>query len=358
MKIDKLAMRKAVLIGSVFVLLFATLSIRATHAEGPVLQAPRHLRIPNNIPKPPPERIRVILDTDANNELDDQHAIAYMLFNSDIFEVEGITTNRTSGGGGINNHVAEADRVVRMCGYESHINIYQGASGSYDSIKGDIHNPTFDGHEAVNFIIQRAHADSSRPLVLLPIGKLTNIALALLKDPSIAPNIRVVWLGSHWPQSGEYNLVNDVTAVNPILDMPEVEFEICPVRPRDSIGTAAVTVHIDDIRQKLPGQGPQVAPPVPGRSGGVFTNFGDYSVDLFNHMGNSVRALFDVAAVAIVKNPSWAEKRVVGAPRLNGESWKERHDNPRKITFWENFNRDAIIGDFFETMHSPVTTGR
>ena len=26
-----------------------------------------------------PERIRVLLDTDANNELDDQHAIAYML---------------------------------------------------------------------------------------------------------------------------------------------------------------------------------------------------------------------------------------------------------------------------------------
>ena len=45
------------------------------------------------------EEIRVILDTDANNELDDQHAIAYMLFNGDTFHVEAITVNRTRNGG-------------------------------------------------------------------------------------------------------------------------------------------------------------------------------------------------------------------------------------------------------------------
>ena len=35
------------------------------------------------------KKIRVILDTDANNELDDQHAIGYMLFNSQVFNIEG-----------------------------------------------------------------------------------------------------------------------------------------------------------------------------------------------------------------------------------------------------------------------------
>ena len=42
------------------------------------------------------DKIRIILDTDANNELDDQHAIAYLLFNGDKFAVEGITVNATS----------------------------------------------------------------------------------------------------------------------------------------------------------------------------------------------------------------------------------------------------------------------
>jgi len=44
-------------------------------------------------PTPGPERIRVLLDTDANNELDDQHAIAYLLFNGGVFDVEGIVKN-------------------------------------------------------------------------------------------------------------------------------------------------------------------------------------------------------------------------------------------------------------------------
>ena len=68
-------------------------------------------------------QIPILLDTDANNELDDQHAIAYMLFNSDIFDVVGITVNRTSGGGDIDNHMAEAHRVVNLCGYGDEITI-------------------------------------------------------------------------------------------------------------------------------------------------------------------------------------------------------------------------------------------
>ena len=42
------------------------------------------------------ERMRIIIDTDALAEVDDQHAIAYALFSSDHFEVEGITVNRGS----------------------------------------------------------------------------------------------------------------------------------------------------------------------------------------------------------------------------------------------------------------------
>jgi purine nucleosidase len=39
----------------------------------------------------------VIFDTDANNEIDDQHALAYLLFSGDVFAVEGVTVNATSG---------------------------------------------------------------------------------------------------------------------------------------------------------------------------------------------------------------------------------------------------------------------
>ena len=41
------------------------------------------------------KRIRIILDTDTNNELDDQHAIAYLLVNQTVFDIEGLTVNKT-----------------------------------------------------------------------------------------------------------------------------------------------------------------------------------------------------------------------------------------------------------------------
>jgi len=59
-----------------------------------------HCRIDTVFPvKPGMIKFLSILDTDANNELDDQHAIAYLIFNDDLFDIRGITTNRTWGGG-------------------------------------------------------------------------------------------------------------------------------------------------------------------------------------------------------------------------------------------------------------------
>ena len=74
------------------------------------------------------------------------------------------------------------------------------------------------------------------------------------------------------------------------------------------------------------------------------------SVSLFANVGDYYRALYDMAAVAIVKNPAWASAVEIPAPTYVNGNWQERADNQRKITVWENFDRDAIIGDFFATM--------
>ena len=173
-------------------------------------------------------RIRVLLDTDANNEVDDQHAIAYLLFNGRVFDVEGITVNRTRGGGDITQHYAEAERVVRLANLHGKVPLLRGASGSFQEIEGHLDRADYDGAAAVRFIIERAHASDPRPLVLLPVGKLTNIALALKKDPSIAKKVRVVWLGSNYPEPGEYNQENDPESVRYIIEATNV-----PVRDRD-----------------------------------------------------------------------------------------------------------------------------
>jgi inosine-uridine nucleoside N-ribohydrolase len=295
---------------------------------------------------------RVLIDTDANNELDDQHALAYALLSGETFRVEGITVNRTDNGGDIEAQMAEARRVVRLTGLRGEVPVLEGASGAYDAIAPTVDRDDFDGAEAVNFIIEQAHASGERPLVVVPIGKLTNVALALEKDPSIADEMRVVWLGSNFPEPGEYNLENDPSAVTPVIESG-VPFEIAVVRYGRSTGTFAVQTFQSEVRTVMPGLGPEVETPVTGRHGGTHTTFGDYSVALFDHVDQSARALYDVAAVAVVKNPAWATRRNAGPYRLEDGAWVRQDDGP-DLVIWELFYGAKILQDFFGTLRDPV----
>lgn len=306
------------------------------------------------VEKPPvSDKYNVIFDTDANNELDDQHALAYLFFNGNTFNVEGVTVNSTWNGGGIQGQYDEADRVIRLCDVSGRFPLLKGANGKFDDIKNNLNSGQYDGHEAVDFIIEKARASSDKKLILLAVGKLTNAALALKKDPSISKNIKIVWLGSNYPKSGEYNMENDVPSMNYVLDT-DVEFEMVTVRNYSSSGTDAVRVSKEEINQRMPNKGPFVSDAVTGRHGVSFNRFGDYSVNLFDHVNlygtPPSRAMFDMAAVAIVKDPTWATATKIPSPTYVDKTWKERPDNNRKITVWEYFNRDAIMEDFFNSM--------
>jgi inosine-uridine nucleoside N-ribohydrolase len=207
-------------------------------------------------------------------------------------------------------------------------------------------------------ILEQSRKARPQKLVLVPIGKLTNIALALKKDPSMAKRVRVVWLGSNYPDPGEYNQENDEGALQFILDSTSVPFEMAVVRYGKPSGTDHVRVTREEIHARMPGKGPRIRRPVEGRNGGTFQTFGDYSADLFDHIQMNgtppSRALYDMAAVAVVKNPAWAHPRAVPAPQLVNSKWVERPENARTITVWEDFDRDAILADFYATMERPV----
>ena len=68
------------------------------------------------------------------------------------------------------------------------------------------------------------------------------------------------------------------------------------------------------------------------------------------------RALYDMAALAIIKNSAWAQTREIAAPTLHGMEWIDRPQNPRKIVIWEHFDRSAILSDFFSTMYDYELT--
>lgn len=303
------------------------------------------------------EKIHVIFDTDANNELDDQHALAYLLFNGSTFIVEGVTVNATRSGGDISEHYAEAGRIITLCNLDGKIPLLKGANFDFAQIEGQIRSDDFDGSDAVNFIIEKAMIFTGQKLVLVATGKLTNVALAIKKEPSIVQNIRVVWLGSNYPDPGEYNQDNDTMAMNFVLNT-DVDFDMVTVRYGKLSGTDAVRVTQEDIEMNMPGKGPELTRPVTGRHQAAFTTFGDYSVNLFEHIDYygdpPSRALFDMVAVAILKNPSWGESRRISCPLLVNNQWIERPENLRLITIWENFNRDEILEDFYHTMDNYI----
>ena len=298
------------------------------------------------------DRMAVIIDTDANNEIDDQHALAYLFANQQHFEVLGVTVNATYSGGIIDNHVAEAERVMKLCDVHDDIPLLAGANDDFTSIRVDLDSAEYDGFQAVQFIIEEARKSTSKKLILIPIGKLTNIALAIEKAPDIKPMIKIVWLGANYPESGEYNLENDIPAMNYILNQ-DVEFDMIMVRYGKPSGSDAVRATPDDIQRHLTGAGPEVTP-VEGRHGGTFEHFGDYALNLFQqielHGDPPSRALFDVVAIAVLKQPEWGSYSLVPAPIMVDKKWIDQPENTRMVGIWENFDQAAILEDFYHSL--------
>ncbi len=303
------------------------------------------------------QKIRLLIDSDANNETDDQHAIAYALLSKDSFDVEGITVNKTHNGGDVDEQMAEAVRVVKLCGFYPRLPMFKGANGSFAEILPHIHEANFDGKEAVDFIVAQAEKKSDRMLVLLPIGKLTNIALALAKAPSIIPNVKIVWLGSNYPRPGEYNMTADLTCLDYVLSLP-VEFEMVTVRYNDPSGSWGVKAYQHDIFNKMPGKGPRVHLSIVGRDGGTFTTFGDYSVSLYEHAPQHgdppFRSFFDATAVAVLKDPRFGKATEIPRPALHKKGWIDRPMNPTKMVLWEDFDSAAIMEDFFKVIDTAT----
>jgi hypothetical protein len=137
-----------------------------------------------------------------------------------------------------------------------------------------------------------------------------------------------------------------------------VPFEMVTVRYGKPSGTDAVKISHDEIKRKMPGLGPLAATEVTGRHGIALRTFGDYSLNLFEniklHGDPPSRSLYDLTAVAILKNPAWAESKEIPSPVYIDGNWTDQPENLRKITIWENFNRDAIVNDLFDVLRNYV----
>ena len=168
----------------------------------------------------PGRKVDMVLDTDAYNEIDDQFAIAYALHAGEKLDVKALYAapffnDRSSGpADGMERSYQEILNLLRLSGVEKPV--YRG---SLDYLP-DEH--TFVDSDAARDLCRRAMAyRPEKPLYVVAIGAITNVASALLMKPEIADRIVVVWLGGHsleWHDNHEFNCMQDVAAARVVFD--------------------------------------------------------------------------------------------------------------------------------------------
>lgn len=165
---------------------------------------------------PEEKRIRLIINTDAKNEADDQYAIVHALL-TPRFDISSITaahfgTKRTETS--MQESYDEIIKVLDLMGLSTEdVNVTKGATHAIPS--EDVSVPS----EGADIIIEEALKDDPRPLYVAFLGPITDLASAYLKNPEIEGKLTALWIGGgQWPDGEEeFNLGNDINAANTVL---------------------------------------------------------------------------------------------------------------------------------------------
>ncbi|MFP3897459.1 MAG: nucleoside hydrolase [Anaerolineales bacterium] len=174
------------------------------------------------VPVIPPrgERMRVVIDSDAKNEIDDQWAIALAILSPERFEIEGFVganfDNRWGGRDGVEQSVREIETVLEKAGMAGRWPVKHGSHPmQYQFAPSE--------SEGVDFIIELAMARSPEdPLWVVGLGASTDMASALLKEPRILDRVIVFWhFRTRWPEKCyNFNVYGDVRAARLLFHSP------------------------------------------------------------------------------------------------------------------------------------------
>ena len=167
-------------------------------------------------------RRRVIINTDAKNEADDQFAIVHALL-SETLDVRGLVAAHF-GSRRSDRSMAESreeiDLLLDLLQLDHEVPVANGAPHQLPDEATPVDSP------GARLIIDEAHREGDGPLYLAFLGPLTDMASALLLDPSIAErDLVVIWIGGHHyydptapPEPKvEFNLGNDIAAANVVM---------------------------------------------------------------------------------------------------------------------------------------------
>ena len=184
---------------------------------------------------PPGRKMRVILDSDTANEIDDLFAIAYALPDETI-DLLGLSSAQWF------HHLSGDSTVYRSQRLNEDLLRLMGRPGLPHPLGSDtIMGKPWGGYEprdspAARFIIEQARATpEGEKLAVLSIGAVTNLASAIALDPGIKSKIVSYSLGFRYDFEGgfwnkeEFNIRRDLNAANYLLDAEGLECHVMPI---------------------------------------------------------------------------------------------------------------------------------
>ena len=276
-------------------------------------------------------KLNVILDTDTYNECDDQFALAYMLKSQDIFNIEAITVAPYSHKN-INISVKEGqslsyNEILKICNWLNFDTTNKVFKGSIDYMI----NGYNESNDAVNKIIEIAFKNDKT--YIMAIGAITNVALAIKKEPKIIDKIEVIWLGGHsflQKDNLEFNFRQDVEAVK-IVFGSKVKLTVIPCKNVAS----NLRTSIYELNHYL-------------KDKSELCNYliGRFYNDEY-HGVQERRVIWDISVIAYLINRNWFKEEMISCPTINDDTTYSKTQNSHKITMVNYLDADKIYADLF-----------
>ncbi len=280
---------------------------------------------------PPPKRTRVIINTDAKNEVDDQFAIVHGLL-TPSFELHGLIPahfGSIKSATSLQDSHDEVMLLLRLMGLEGKVRVVDGAAAPI----ADMATPARSA--GAELIMAEALKDDPRPLHVAFLGPLTDMASAILMAPEIAQrDVRVIWIGGgYWPVGNrEYNLSNDIAAAN-VVARSGIEIWQIPMKVYRHMG-----VSYAELYERVHGQG----------------EIGKYLVEQLVDWNARVvegpmeyRSLGNSPAIGVMMYPECGVSEWVPGPEYNEQMNYVHSGRNRPVKLYHNVDQRFVLEDMF-----------
>lgn len=287
----------------------------------------------------PKNKVDVVLDTDAFNEIDDQFALAYLIQSSEKLTLKAVYAAP------FDNHHSNGPKDGMERSYDEIFKVYKllkETRFNEVTFKGSteflMNKENYQDSDAVNDLIERSKKYSKEnPLYVIGIAAATNIASAIIKDPTIVDRIVILWLGGlsyDWHDNRSFNSGQDVIAAQVLLDakVPLVQF------PGKGV--------IDHFTTT----GPELEYWLKGKN-----DFCDYMIEKTEEeakitYGGKVwsRAIWDVVPVAWLLDGEFMLDKLVTSPIMQVNHYYSNDPRRHFIKYVYSVNRDNLMNDLFE----------